>query len=222
MRVIAGEARGRSLLAPRSTDTRPTTDRVKEAMFSAVESILARARPDAAIGSEEPWEGLRVLDLYAGTGALGIEALSRGAAEATFVESSKTAAITLQRNIDATGFVDRSKVRVLDVRVAVATIAGPVDLILIDPPYASDAALAVIATCADASWMAYDAILVLEHDRRLAPPAKLGNLVLQRTRIYGSSGLTIFCRGRYDRTQDTVTHEEIAESLVPTSLEGMQ
>ncbi len=222
MRVIAGEARGRTLLAPRVAETRPTTDRLKEAMFSAIESILARARPEAVIGSEEPWEGLRVLDLYAGTGALGIEALSRGAAEATFVESNKIAAATLQRNLEATGFSDRSIVRILDVRVAVATIVGQVDLILIDPPYAKEAALAVISNCATSAWMAYDAILVLEHDRRLAPPGELENLVLQRTRLYGSSGLSIFCRGRYDRAQDSATHSEIDESLVQPTSEEVQ
>ncbi len=123
MRVVAGELRGRRIEAPPGTDTRPTTDKVREATFNALGSLdLVR---DALI-----------VDLYAGSGALGIEALSRGAAHCTFVERDRAALRTLRHNLEALGLDDRSRVVSGDALVLVRGLDG--DLVLADPPYGFD------------------------------------------------------------------------------------
>src|SRR6185503_2588939 len=122
MRIIAGAWRGRPLDAPRGQATRPTSDRAREGLFSMLQSRL---------GS---FEGLKVADLFAGTGALGLEALSRGAGHCTFVEKDRRALDILRRNIDRLGAGDRTDVRAQAVEHAAAP-AAPFDLIFMDPPY---------------------------------------------------------------------------------------
>ena len=127
MRVIAGTARGRALRAPKGFTVRPTGDRVRQATFNALES--RRAVRDA-----------RVLDLFAGTGALGIEALSRGAAHATFVDSDRAAVDAINANLAATGFGERGRSTVARADAArwlapLATATATFDLVLADPPY---------------------------------------------------------------------------------------
>jgi len=127
MRVIAGRLKGRVLSAPKGDRTRPTTDRVRESLFSALTSILG-----VDLG------GGAVLDAFAGSGALGIESLSRGCSSATFVENDRAAATTLARNLDSVGLKGCSRVVVTDVLSAVkrGTLSGgPFALILLDPPY---------------------------------------------------------------------------------------
>src|SRR5262245_38060022 len=123
MRIIAGKLGGRRLVAPRGQGTRPTADRVREALFSALGDVA----------------GAVVLDLYAGTGALGIEALSRGAERAVFVESARPALVALRDNLAATDLSAASRVIALPVARATVEIArqGPFDLVLVDPPYAA-------------------------------------------------------------------------------------
>ncbi len=126
---MSGAAKGRRLASPAGEATRPTPNRVREAVFNSLYSL------DAI-------EGARVLDLYAGTGALGIEALSRGAAEAVFVESDPSVAAVLRSNLETTGLADRAAVMVIDADTALAGLAREgrrFDLALIDPPYAFDA-----------------------------------------------------------------------------------
>lgn len=201
MRVISGSARGRLLRAPKSGTTRPTADRVKEALFSMVESLLLNGRPEADVGTPALWHGLRVLDLYAGSGALGIEALSRGAAHATFVEGDRAAVSAIEANLAATGLAPRAAVRLGDAATLVARLVDPVDLVFMDPPYADVAAVAVAERVADASWVALDTILCLEHSGRLAAPDKLGTLRRQRERRYGETVLTLYARGAYLRPE---------------------
>ena len=126
LRIIAGEARGRRLMAPEGMDVRPSTSRVREAVFNSLHS-LGRL------------EGADVLDLFAGTGALGLEALSRGAASATFVESAPLALTTLRANVDAVGFNDRCRVVPGDVMEELARLSGDYGVALCDPPYGFDA-----------------------------------------------------------------------------------
>ena len=126
MRVVSGEARGRRLVAPAGQDTRPTTDRVRESMFNALESLEAVA-------------GATVLDLFAGSGALGIEALSRGAARCTFVEHDRAALAAVRANLEATGLAGRAEVVSGDAHRALTSFSAAgrrFDLALLDPPYA--------------------------------------------------------------------------------------
>lgn len=170
MRVVAGEAKGRRLVAPPGRATRPTSDRVREAIFSALDSI------DAV-------RGAAVLDLFAGTGAMGIEALSRGASRATFVDSDGDAIGTIRTNLAATGFAERADVVRADV-VRWLAGGGRFDLVLADPPYAFDDWTALLARV-DA------AIVVAESDRELDVPA--GWEVLRQKR-YGTTVVTIAAR----------------------------
>jgi 16S rRNA (guanine966-N2)-methyltransferase len=124
MRVVAGELGGRKLVAPSGDTTRPTTDKVRQAVFNSLDSMGLI-------------EDAVVADLYAGSGAMGIEALSRGAARCTFVERDRAALQALRTNIDALGLADRCTVVVSDVPAWVPAMRG-VDLVIIDPPYAFD------------------------------------------------------------------------------------
>ena len=148
MRVVAGRFKGRRLAAPRGTRTRPTADRVREALFSMLGDV----------------GGARVLDLYAGSGALGIEALSRGAGSAVFVERDAKAVAAIERNLAAVG-VEETLVR-QDVERFLARADGAFDLVFCDPPYDSAARLAgplaehLPALCAE------DARIVTESDKR--------------------------------------------------------
>ena len=161
MRVVAGEARGRPLVAPAGSATRPTSDRVREATFNALHSLGAV-------------EGATVLDLFAGSGAMGIEALSRGAAAATFVENDPKAVGAIGRNLTATGLADRATVVRGDAARFIQT-AGPVDLAVLDPPYATDGdAWRALLSALDAG------VAVLESDREPALPAPWAIIRLRR------------------------------------------
>ncbi|HZC72173.1 MAG TPA: 16S rRNA (guanine(966)-N(2))-methyltransferase RsmD [Jatrophihabitans sp.] len=159
MRIVAGLAKGRRLGAPTGDATRPTSDRAREALFSSLASLLDLA-------------GARVLDLFAGTGAVGLEALSRGAAAAVLVESDRAAAEVLRRNADAVGLPGATVVR----RTAAAYLADvpdePFDLVFADPPYdLDDGALAeLLAALGSRGWLAGDAIVVVERSARGAAP----------------------------------------------------
>lgn len=174
-RIVAGTVGGRQIAVPPG-GTRPTSDRTREAMFSALE-----ARMD--------FDGARVLDLYAGSGALGLEALSRGAAHALFVESDARAASAVRRNAAGLGLSGA------DVRTATvgSVLAGPpdppYDLVLLDPPYAlDDAALAgVLATLVDGGWLAPGALLVVERSARSAVPIWPDGVVAITERRYGDT-----------------------------------
>jgi len=183
MRITGGAFRSRPLRAPRGQDTRPTSDRVREALFGILSSAGAV-------------EGARVLDVYAGTGALALEALSRGAARAVLVESSREALSALRANVGALGVGGEAQVLAADVRGAVGRLArqGPFDLVLADPPWALvDAGEAgrVLAELASRGAFAPEATIVLEHSSRSAPPAIPG-LIQGDTRRYGDTALTFY------------------------------
>jgi 16S rRNA (guanine966-N2)-methyltransferase len=175
VRVIAGEWRGRRLQAPAGSSTRPTADRIREALFS----ILAGRVTDA-----------RVLDLYAGSGALGIEALSRGASEATFVDSDPAAIRVVRANLaalDAEAQVRRSDARrFLD---GASAAARQYDLVFLDPPYRLAGGLGDALTAALPAVLAPDATVVAESDRRA--PLELG-LPLIDERRYGDTLIRIY------------------------------
>ena len=174
MRVIAGRYKGRRLAAPAGPDTRPTSDRTREALFSVLGSRV---------------EGARVLDLFAGSGALGIEALSRGASEATFVETSPAALRSLRANLeplDAAAETHRSDVRRF---LGVASRAArQYDLVFLDPPYRLAAPLGSVLSEALPAVLAPGAVVVSESDRR--SPLAL-DLPLLDERRYGDTLIRI-------------------------------
>lgn len=178
MRVIAGRLGGRRLSAPHGLATRPTSDRVREALFSALGDVA----------------GARVLDLYAGTGALGIEAVSRGAARAVFVESARPAIATLRENLTALDLLGATRLVAQPAARAVATLGaeGPFDLVFADPPYAALAEVPpLVAILEKSGALAAGARFVLEHASRDAAPP-LGALVARPTRTYGDTAITIY------------------------------
>jgi 16S rRNA (guanine966-N2)-methyltransferase len=184
MRITGGRFRSRALRAPRGHATRPTSDRVREALFG----ILASAGV---------LEGARVLDLYSGTGALALEALSRGAAHATLVESSREALDALRANVASLGIGDHVRVVPSDVRAAVrrtARGAAPFDLVFADPPWAlvdSGAAPRALAELVRGGALSPSATLVLEHAAR-SPPPDVEGLARCETRPYGDTALSFY------------------------------
>lgn len=171
MRVIAGELGGRRLRAPRGEQTRPTAARVREALFSML----------------GPLDGLAVLDLFAGSGALGIEALSRGATRATFAERAPRALDALRANITELGLADRAEVRGGDALAALRS-GAKYDLVFIDPPYAAAEELGAELSRELPGALEAGARVVSESDRR-APLAL--DLPLQRERRYGDTLIRI-------------------------------
>ena len=149
MRVIAGEWRGRRLVAPAGMATRPTADRTRETLFSMLVSRLG------------PFDGLRIADLYAGSGALGIEALSRGAAHAVFVEHDREALNAIAANLATFDATDRARI-IAGSATRLPAIAQPVDLLLADPPYATGSGSAVVIAVLAANWLAPGAMMAIE------------------------------------------------------------
>ena len=177
MRIVAGSARGRRLAAPAGDGTRPTSDKVRAAVFNVLGQFF---------------DGGRVLDLYAGTGALALEALSRGCTDATCVDSSPGAAEAIARNAEACGFP--SRVTVLRRRVADAIPSlppGSFDMAFVDPPYAEGPGPALAGLD---RVLRPGASVVAEHDRRSPPPDRIGALVLEDRRAYGDTGISIYRR----------------------------
>ena len=175
MRIVAGSRKGARIFAPRGLDTRPTGDRVREAVFNLV----------------GPVDGAEVLDLYAGSGAMGLEALSRGAARVTFVESDRAAAETILRNLDKLRLEGAVVVREDVARRLAADAAGGrrYDLVLVDPPYAMLARTLPILAAHLPAVLAPDGVAVVESDAREEPDLPL----LKRTsRRYGSARVTLF------------------------------
>jgi 16S rRNA (guanine966-N2)-methyltransferase len=172
-RIIAGSARGRRLHVPAGTGTRPTADRAREGLFSSLQSLL-------------DLDGARVLDLYAGSGALGLEALSRGAGSATMVEEDPAAVSAIRANIDLLGlpgaFVVPQKVETF--------LANPpeprYDLVLLDPPYDTDVERVLDALL---PWLAEDAVVMVERRTRSADLTWPDRLLAERSRRYGEATL---------------------------------
>jgi 16S rRNA (guanine966-N2)-methyltransferase len=189
MRVIAGEARGRKLLAPKSMRVRPTADRVKEALFSKLTSRLGE------------FSEMRVLDIFAGTGNLGIEALSRGAGYAVLIDSHRESAEIIRKNLESTGFADRAKVVVQDAAAAVKWLArseAPFHLVFIDPPYHEGHTQNILELLAASPLIDQGTTVVAEFSSKEEIPCRFGNLQETERKVYGDttlSFLTISDRG---------------------------
>ncbi|HSJ93489.1 MAG TPA: 16S rRNA (guanine(966)-N(2))-methyltransferase RsmD [Gaiellaceae bacterium] len=176
MRIIAGSRKGRRIAAPPGLDTRPTGDRVREAVFNLV----------------GPLDGARVLDLYAGSGAMGLEALSRGAEHATFVERDRVAAATIAKNAETLGLADAVTLRREDVRRVLAADASAgtlYDLVLVDPPYRMLPGLLPDLSRLVPPVVAADGLVVVESEAREEPELPLP---ARTSRRYGSVRVTVF------------------------------
>jgi 16S rRNA (guanine966-N2)-methyltransferase len=180
MRIIAGTARGRRLLAPRSEAIRPTADRVRESIFNVLGQSLS---------------GQEVLDLFAGTGALALEALSRGAGGAVLVDSDREAIRLCKANAEGLGFVDR--VRILNSPVARAIKllqreGARFDLIFADPPYAARELAQIVGAVEAAALFNPGGVFCVEHDKRKAAPAAAGRLSKIDERGFGDTVVSIY------------------------------
>ncbi len=182
MRVIAGAAKGRRLKGPRgrATHVRASSDLVRGAIFSALASMGA--------------ELSRVLDVYAGSGALGIEALSRGAGWCDFVERDASACALIRENLRLTGFEELAGVYCQPVERASARLPGGYTLVLADPPYADTGAAEALERIARSDLLEQEAVLVLEHSAREEARNAIGPLSLLNVRRHGDSAVSIYRR----------------------------
>jgi 16S rRNA (guanine966-N2)-methyltransferase len=180
MRIVGGRLRGRALAAPKSQAIRPTADRLRESLFN----ILAHAYGD-------PVAGARVLDLFAGTGALGLEALSRGAAFALFVDDAAAARALLRENIAALGLAGVTRVFRRDAaKLGAAHPLAPFSLAFLDPPYGRGLAEQALAAAHAGGWLAKDALVVVEEVAKAGFAAPAGFDELER-RGYDDSALIV-------------------------------
>jgi 16S rRNA (guanine966-N2)-methyltransferase len=182
MRIVGGRFRGRALAGPKSMAVRPTSDRLRETLFN----VLAHAYSD-------PVTGARVLDLFAGTGALGLEALSRGAAYALFVDDSTEGRGLVRANIDTLGVAGVTKVFRRDAtRLGAAHPNAPFSLVFCDPPYGRDLATPALASALEGGWLAPGALVLVEEEAgtEVVLPAGLAE---EEIREYGDTQV-VFAR----------------------------
>src|SRR5918994_4249325 len=178
MRVIGGSARGHRLKVPKGQAVRPTSDRVKEALFNILPQDLS---------------GIRLLDLFAGTGNVSIEAISRGVAEAILIDSSEKSGKVIRENLRSVGFTDRASIRIAPVSRALRSLAlrgETFDMIFLDPPYKRNCIKACLEAIASGDLLRAFGTLVVEHSAREQPQAEYGSLVLKDQRKYGDTCLS--------------------------------
>lgn len=178
MRVIAGEWRGRPLVAPKGEVTRPTADRTREALFSMLTARLGA------------FDGLAVGDFFAGSGALGIEALSRGAASCLFVEQDRNALDALRANLDKLGA--KGDVRATSV-MALGPARQPLDIILMDPPYGTGAGSVALDKLARLGWIGPATWISIETAKQ--EEVDVGGFVVDTSRVHGKARLTLLRQG---------------------------
>ena len=188
MRVITGSARGKRLKELPGMDTRPTTDRVKEGLFSALQFDI---------------EGRRVLDLFAGTGQLGIEALSRGAARCVFVDQRTDAVSCIRENLRLTGLSDRAQVVAGESMADLSALREKFDIIFLDPPYAAGLLEPALAHIAKHDLLNPHGIVAAESPADRVLPALAPPYGIYRTYRYGKIGLTIYHRSGEERSEET-------------------
>ena len=193
MRVIAGTHRGRRLSGPRGIALRPTSDKVREALFSILGTQVS---------------GSRFLDLYAGTGAVGIEALSRGAASVTFVESDPKAVQLLQKNLQTCQLVNRAQVCVGQTAIFLKRKdwwGGPYDVLFADPPYASLDELETLIHAWRPGLLSEHATVIIEQDSRTTLPASIDHCTLVRRYVYGDTALYLYGLSASESTELTAS-----------------
>ncbi|MFZ5966331.1 MAG: 16S rRNA (guanine(966)-N(2))-methyltransferase RsmD [Bacillota bacterium] len=180
LRVIAGSLRGRRLKAPKGLNTRPTTDRIKESIFSMIHGFI----PESI-----------VLDLFSGTGNLGIESLSRGAAKAYFVDKSKESIQIIKENIAETGLQDKSMAILSDAFKVLNRLSEEgikFDIIFLDPPYLKDLIMPCIHTILREKLLNDNGIIVIEHDSKDILPEKIDSISIYKQKKYGNTTISIY------------------------------
>jgi len=178
MRVIAGTAKGHHIKVPQGTGTRPATDLVRGAIFSILENTA------------ESW--LRVLDLFSGSGALGIEALSRGAGWVDFVDQEPKCCRIIKENLEKTRFSDQAHVYCSSVAKAVSLLDGEYSIILIDPPYADTSIGGLVQQLATSKLVGGETIIVVTHSSRFSLEASYPPLRAIKERRHGDSCITVY------------------------------
>jgi 16S rRNA (guanine(966)-N(2))-methyltransferase RsmD len=176
MRVVAGRVKGHQLRMPKGIETRPTSEKVREAIFSILGAAV---------------ENRRVLDLFAGTGAMGIEALSRGASSCVFVERRAPACAVIRTNLAHTRLLTESRVLCLPAERALHLLDEPFGLILLDPPYNYPDLHGIMAMLGEARVIEDDTVVVFEHSPRFTPADRYGRLARERLRVYGDTAVSL-------------------------------
>ncbi|MBO5395354.1 MAG: 16S rRNA (guanine(966)-N(2))-methyltransferase RsmD [Clostridia bacterium] len=175
MRVITGQARGRRLISPEGNDVRPTTDKVKESLFNIIQFRLA---------------GACVLDLFAGSGQLGIEALSRGAEKAVFVDSSRKSLDVVKKNIELCKFTSQAQTFLLDAAAYLRMTSEKFDVVILDPPYHKNLCVSALELLGNA--VNEDAVVICETQSDEELPENVGCFIIDRVYSYSSIKLTVY------------------------------
>lgn len=178
MRIIAGKVKGHHLKSPRTSQVRPTSDLIRETIFSILSSLIG--------------EWPRVLDLYAGTGALGIEALSRGAQWCDFVEREDRLCALIRENLAKTSFADQAHVYCVSVNRALTFLRPEYTLILMDPPYTDPSVPKAVASVALSPLLGPGSVLVVEHSRRTTLEPAYDFVRLVKSRRHGDSCISVY------------------------------
>jgi 16S rRNA (guanine966-N2)-methyltransferase len=178
MRVIAGTAKGFPLKVPKGTPTRPATELVRGAIFSILNS------------SVDDWS--RVLDLFSGSGSLGIEALSRGAGSVDFVDQESRCCAIIRENLEKTGLIRQAKIHCTTVSRAIASLDGQYNIVLMDPPYKDTGIGSTIEQLATSSLVGLDTTVVITHSSRFKLEAKYETLIMKREYRHGDSTIAIY------------------------------
>jgi 16S rRNA (guanine(966)-N(2))-methyltransferase RsmD len=193
MRIISGDARGRRLFTPKDDKIRPTSDRVKESVFNILMSL------------PRPMAGAKVLDVFAGTGNLGLEALSRGAAQAVFIDNNRESAALIEKNIDHLGYRERSTVIVREALIALQQLGSKsqFDIVFLDPPYRQGHVERLLKHISQSSLLAESAVVIAELAKNEDLGHSFGTLELLERRNYGDTSIALFAhRGSTTSTID--------------------
>lgn len=200
MRIIAGERRGKALLSPAGTEVRPTTNMVKESVFNILQFNI---------------EGRRFLDLFAGSGQMGLEALSRGAREAVFVDSSREAVRVIEKNLAAAGFKDRARVVGADFAGYLRAGRETFDIAFLDPPYREglmERALELVA-----GRMAPGGVILCEHGSREVLPERAGDFEKRKVYRYGKTSVTAYRAGEQENADEAPGARRKSQSEEPAN-----
>jgi 16S rRNA (guanine966-N2)-methyltransferase len=191
VRVISGEARGHTLKGPPSISTRPMADKIRGSLYSMLASLGVSPG--------------RVLDLYAGTGAIGIEALSRGAEYADFVEHSSDAVAVIRANLAHTKLTRKAEVHHTKVSIFIERSEQPYDLVILDPPYADPAIVDTLTRVARSPLVQSGSVVAIGHSPRVALPDQIGRMARLKERCHGDSCVSIY---EVDAEAEGTTHED--------------